>query len=153
MRGQESGEKRCGLVSQGLRYLHHKLQEKGGQGVIRISHRQPMGEQRAKSLGGWGRRQSPEVSDVVSEGSRWWAGLSGLSKVPYQVSKPCLLLILFYLERDSVLPPHPGQPNRARALRIEHCCLSYWRWPVPLLPISFLFSLLWSCIFFSSSSF
>lgn len=86
----------------------------------------------SKCLGGWGRRQSPEVPRVVSEEGRLGVGYSGVSKVPYQVSKSCLLLILLYLEKNSILPLHPGQSHRAPALRTECCCLNYWCWVVPL---------------------
>lgn len=98
-----------------------------------------MREQRARDCsvvwriltGGRGRRQFPQVSEVVSERNKSWMGLSE-SRCLRLVSEAGLLLVLFYLERDSILPLPPGQPNRPQALKIQCCCLSSGCNSVPL---------------------
>lgn len=81
--------------------------ERGTRGTQKFPSLAYWGAQ-SKSLRGWGRSQSPEVPRVVSEEGGLGIGYSGVSKVPYQVSKPCLLLILLYLEKNSILPSIPA---------------------------------------------
>ena len=131
IREEEGRGRRCGRPAQWLMCLHKELQEGRGEGITKSSPCQPLGQQRARVC--WlleGFLQQAQEGSKFVRSSKWhlrgenggW-DFPGSAKPLSRSLSLAWLVILFYLQRESILPflAHPSKSSE-----FQYRSLSFW---------------------------